>query len=231
MYCVKCGIELSDGQLACPVCKTKVCHPDFSETKEIPLYPRKEFQSEEINIKGLLFIISIICVVPILVSFILDWNLSGKIVWSGFVLGGILLAYISGILPLWFKNPNPVIFVPCAFGALAVFLLYINYETGGSWYMTLALPVTLIAGAITIAVVTLVRYIRRGRLYIAGGALIVTGGSMMLLEYFVNTTFDLPAKFIWSLYPLATLCLFGIMVIVIEIVKPFKESLRKIFFI
>ena len=178
-----------------------------------------------------MFVISILCIVPIVVSLILDFNLNGSVVWSGFVIGGILLAYISGILPLWFKNPNPVIFVPCSFATLCVFLLYINLETEGNWFLTLAFPVTLIAGAITTAVVALNRYIRRGRLYIAGGALIVTGGSMMLLEFFIHLTFGYNHGFIWSLYPLVTLCLFGIMLIIIEIVKPFKGSLRKIFFI
>jgi len=35
--------------------------------------------------------------------------------------------------------------------------------------------------------------------------------------------------FLWSLYPAATLVLIGIMLLVIAIVRPFRESLRRIF--
>jgi len=29
MFCIKCGVELSRGSAVCPICGTKVCHPDF----------------------------------------------------------------------------------------------------------------------------------------------------------------------------------------------------------
>ena len=34
-------------------------------------------------------------------------------------------------LPLWFRRPNPVIFVPVDFAAIGLYLLYINFATGG----------------------------------------------------------------------------------------------------
>ena len=39
MYCIKCGVELSAGQTVCPICETKVYHPDIKPEK-IP--PKKE---------------------------------------------------------------------------------------------------------------------------------------------------------------------------------------------
>ena len=29
MYCVKCGVELADSQRVCPLCGTRVFHPDI----------------------------------------------------------------------------------------------------------------------------------------------------------------------------------------------------------
>ena len=87
-------------------------------------------------------------------------------------------------------------------------------------------------GLIITALVTLTRYIRRGRLYIWGGWLMVMGIWVTLLEFFLRLTFDVDHIHIaWSLYPLIVLALLGMMLIVIAIVKPLKESLRRIFFI
>ena len=32
MYCVKCGVELADSQRVCPLCGTRVFHPDIPRT-------------------------------------------------------------------------------------------------------------------------------------------------------------------------------------------------------
>lgn len=40
MYCVKCGVELADSQRVCPLCGTRVFHPDIPRTPADPPYPR-----------------------------------------------------------------------------------------------------------------------------------------------------------------------------------------------
>lgn len=230
MYCIKCGAELSDGQTLCPLCGTRVYHPDFSVTDD-PTYPKKEFKSEEFNRKGILFVITILAALPLILTLVFESSVHGEVSWSGYVAGAILLGYIGLILPLWFRAPNPVIFVPCDFAAVALYLLYINLHTGGSWYWTFALPVLVTLALIVTAIVTLTRYIRRGRLYIFGGGLIALGLWTTLIELLLYVTFGVRAPVIWSMYPLITLFSIGMMLIVIAIVKPLKESLYKIFFI
>ena len=40
MYCVKCGVRLSDGARACPLCGTPVMSPDAAkDAPEIKKYP------------------------------------------------------------------------------------------------------------------------------------------------------------------------------------------------
>lgn len=56
-------------------------------------------------------------------------------------MGGILLFYIAAILPLWFRNPNPVIFVPCSFVAAGAYILYIDLSIQGGWFLSFAFPV------------------------------------------------------------------------------------------
>ncbi len=231
MYCINCGIELSKGQAICPICRTKVNHPDFPADPELSTYPARPFQSEEYNRRGLLFVLTVLWGLIVALPLLLESMILGRIGWSGYAAGGIAFAYILLILPTWFRNPNPVIFVPCDFAAAALLLLYIDLKTGGSWFLSFAFPVTGMLAVIITAICALWRYLRRGRLYILGGGLIALGLFSVYLEFFICFTFASVKFIFWSLYPLVVLLTLGLMVITIAVVKPFKESLRKYFFL
>ena len=160
-----------------------------------------------------------------------DWRINGRITWSGFAVGGLVLLYILAALPMWFKRPDPVIFVPVDFAAIALFLLYVNYATGGHWYLSFALPVTGAAALLVCAMVTLLKYLPGAALYICGGALILSGGLAVLVEFLLNLTFGLHDAFLWSIYPLAVGVVLGAMLLVIAVSKPLRRSLHRKFFL
>ena len=232
MFCINCGIELSDGQKICPICQTRVYHPDLKKTEALPTYPRKAFKSEEINIRGLLFVVTLLHIIPIIFALVLDLNLNGRIDWFGFVVGAVVLLYVCAVLPLWFKRPNPVVFIPCDFLMVAVFLWNINLKLDTAWFWSFALPITAMIGVVVTAVVALLRYLRHGRLYVFGGAFVLLGLLIMAIEELTHVNFEIAhTSFAWSLYPMVFLAIIGVGLIVIEIVKPFKESLKKVFFL
>lgn len=230
MYCIKCGAELSDGQTVCPICKTRVYHPDFP-VEEKNTYPKDNFLPEEYNRRGIMFVITILFLIPLILPVALELSWHESIIWSGYVSGGTLLAYIMFVLPCWFRHPNPVIFVPGSFAAITLFLLYVNFATGGGWFMSFAFPLSGGMGAIASAMAALMRYIKRGRLYMFGGCSIAFGLWTVLLEFLIRYSFGISTPFYWSLATLTVFFILGMMLIVIAIVKPFKESLRRIFFI
>ena len=39
MYCVNCGAKLGSGEKICPLCDTKVYHPDINIDEDARLYP------------------------------------------------------------------------------------------------------------------------------------------------------------------------------------------------
>lgn len=231
MFCIKCGVELSDGQSICPICNTRVYHPDFDIVKGKDTYPKKDFKSEEFNRKGLLFAMTIIMLIPIVLTLILEMMWSGRIDWSGYVAIGITLFYVCAVLPLWFKRPNPAIFVPSDFVAACGLLLYSCVMSGGDWFLPFAMPVTLSIGLIITASSTIAYYVKRGILYIIGGTIIAIGFWTVLLEILIRITFDVNTHFVWSFASGVTCFIFGMFLIVVEIVKPFKESLRRIFYV
>ena len=231
MFCIKCGVELTDGQTTCPVCNTRVYHPDIPIKQAAPTYPKKDFESEEFNRRGILFVITIFAMLAAALSIMFDLSISGEITWSGYVASGMGAFYVCVILPLWFKHTTPAIFVPCGFSSILALLLYVNMQTNGHWFLSFAFPVAGILGVILTTVTTLCHYLRRGYLYILGGGLMALGGWTLLIELFLHLTFELPDHVIWSPFPCTTLAVLGMMLIIVAIVPPFRESLRRIFYV
>lgn len=231
MFCVKCGVELSDGQTVCPVCSTRVYHPDIEVKRASPTYPKKDFESEEFNRRGILFVVTILFLLAGALSVMFNISLQHAVTWAGYVAGGLGVFYVCVILPLWFKRTTPAVFVPAGCVSILLLLLYVNLRTQGHWFMSLAFPAAGSLGLIATAVTTLFHYVKRGRLYTMGGGLIALGGWCVLLELFIHRTFVLPEHVIWSPYPCTAFAVLGIMLIIIAIVKPFRESFRRIFYV
>lgn len=230
MYCIKCGVKLAGTEKKCPLCNTVVCHPEFDNNTERPLYPRDKMPKSHSGSKARNGAVIILFLIPLFVCFAADLQLDGRMEWFGYVAGALLQAYIAFALPMWFRNPNPVIFVPCNFAGVCLYLLYINLTTNGTWFLSFALPVVGGLCLITCTVVTLLYYLRKGRLYIIGGALMAFGVFMPLIEFLMGITFRL--QFIgWSVYPLGVFFLTGGLLIYFAINRAAREMMeRKLFF-
>ena len=232
MYCVNCGVELADSEKVCPLCGTRVFHPDLPRREAEPPYPTDApARQEEISRWGVLFVVTGLALLPVVITILCDWRINGGIVWSGYVAGAIALLYVVAALPLWFRRPNPVIFVPVDFAAAILYLLYINFATGGHWFLSFAFPVTGAIGLLVTAMVALLRYLPGGQLFVVGGALICAGGIAVLIEFLINFTFRLHETFFWSLYPLVAGVLLGLTLLVIGLCKPLRQSLHRKFFL
>ena len=231
MYCINCGVKLADTEKQCPLCGVRVFHPDLERPEAEPLYPADQYPVAKSGSKWPHIIFSIVFLLPL--ALVLLWNLQidGKVTWAGYVIGSLLVGYVVLVLPVWFRKPNPVVFVPCGFAAAAVFLLYVNWTTGGGWYLSFALPVIAGFGLIVTAVVTMLRYLRRGKLYIFGGMTVALGGMMLLVEFLMDLTFEIETFMGWSLYPLITLVLLGSLLIFLAICRPAREIMERKFFI
>ena len=230
MYCIKCGAELSVGQALCPLCNTRVYHPDLPNEGS-PTYPKKEFVSEQVNRKSILLVITILSLIPLLVPLFFELSYHGEVSWSGYVAGGVILFYLSFILPSWFRRPRPTVFVPCNFAAAILFLLYVALQTGGDWFLSFAFPVAGALGLIVTTMATLLFHLRRGHLYVWGGGLIALGAWTVLIELIIGVAFGVVSSVRWSLFSLVPLVILGLLLILVAIVRPIRESLYKIFFI
>lgn len=231
MYCINCGVQLADTEKACPLCGIRVYHPDLQRPEASPLYPRGRAPASAGRSLLGPALLTALCLLSALIVGLCDQQLTGGITWSGYVVGGLGVGLVALVLPSWFRRPNPAIFVPCGFAAALLYLLYICLATGGRWFLPFAFPVCGGIGLIVTATTTLLRYIRRGRLFIAGGALIALGGFMLLTELLLNRAFAVAHFSGWSIYPLAVMTLLGGLLIFLGICRPARELMARKFFI
>lgn len=230
MYCINCGVKLADSERKCPLCGTVPYHPELPRPEGKPLYPKDRCPATEVSPRAAQGILLILFLVPLLTTLLIDLRLHRAVTWSGYVMGALALTYIVAVLPGWFRRPNPVIFVPCDFAAVALYLLYIDLATGGGWFLSFAFPVVGGICLIVTAVVTLLRYLRGGRLYVLGGAALALGGMMLLMEFLLVITFD--RSFVgWSIYPLAAMVLLGALLIYLAINRSARETMERKMFI
>ena len=230
-YCVNCGVELGAGEEKCPLCQTPVYHPNVPADPSQKPYPAYRKPGEEpVRRGGVLFLLTMLFVLPIIIAFLCDILLDGALSWFPYAGSSMLLLYVVAVLPVWFVNPNPVVFTAVDFAAAALFRLAVNIISGGSWFMTFAFPVTGAAMAIVVAVVALVKYVGKGYLFIYGGMFIAIGGYSMLIEFLLNLTFGFHKSLMWSYFHMSACAVIGITLIVIALSPGLRKSLHKKFF-
>lgn len=231
MYCVNCGVKLADTEKTCPLCGTMAWHPERIPGSGEPLYPGDRYPAPQVSPKGAQIIVTTMFLIPILITLLCDFRINGAVTWSGYVTGALLLGYLVFVLPAWFRRPNPVVLVACDFAGLGLYLLYINFAAGGDWFLSFAFPLVGYVGAVVTAVAALLRYVRRGRLWIFGGALIALGAFMPVMELLVMLTFSGVRFTGWSGYPLIALALPGAMLLFLAGNRRARENMERKFFL
>ena len=231
MYCVNCGVKLGDAEKKCPLCQTVVFHPDVKQEAGELLYPRESYTGQTVDSRVVQIMVTTAFLLAMFISLVCNLQMGGGLTWSGYVIGGLLVSYVMIMLPMWFRSPNPVIFIPCDFAAVGLYLLYIDLAVGGKWFLSFACPVTGFVALTVTAVVTLMRYIRRGRLYIFGGAFVAFGAFMPVMELLLCITFPHLSFVGWCFYPLIAMGLIGGMLIFLAISSRARETMERKFFI
>ena len=230
MYCIRCGVELADTEKQCPLCMTRVYHPELRQPEEKPLYPKNRFPEANRISRGIPALLTGVFALALFFSLLCDLQLHRELTWSNYVAGALVVAYVFFVLPSWFQKPNPVIFVPCSFAAVTAYLLQLNLVTHGDWFLPFAFPVTGGLCLLTTALVTLLKYIPKGKLYIVGGFCMLLGAFMLQMETLLHLTFVHSGSLGWSIYPMTALVLLGGFLIFLGICRPAREAMERKFF-
>ncbi len=227
MYCVKCGVKLAEGTTFCPLCRTPVWNPE--ETERTTTYPDDLPRQYRESGMPAAIAMTVFCVIAAAVVLTVCFAEYGRLHWGGYAVFGLALFYIVAVLPGWFRHPKGEVFVPVDHAAAALYVLYICLRTGGHWFVSFALPVIGIGCLLSTAMVCLLKYVKRGRLFIFGGFFLLLGGFTVLVEFFEHISFG-TEMFLWSLYSLLGFGAVGAFLLLAGMVKPLRNALEKRFF-
>ncbi|MBQ7170826.1 MAG: hypothetical protein IJR89_00960 [Clostridia bacterium] len=233
MYCVQCGVELAPGTAECPLCKTPVLSPDPVRPEDYrPLFPQKQSQTKTRMGNGLkAILIALILMIPAVSVLISDLSLSGRISWSGLVLGGLAVFFVFLTSPMYGREPRlgVVLFLDAA--AVLLYLLYLEDYTGGRWFVPFALPLTVVFFLCLALIGLLTEKKRLSVLKTVGVSLFILAAFCVICDLLIHLAFLSAFGISWSQYPLFILLLLGGICFAADRSETLKEKLKKKFFL
>lgn len=232
-YCVHCGVELADYETKCPLCDTPVVDPMRPIASGEAMFPDRIADDEKkVDKHFVVATVSIVLLIPFVVTTLLDVFLSLGMSWSAYVLGAEALFWLAVVLPYQSKGGSPYIYCLIDTAATALYVLLIAvFEGGRVWYMPLALPIILFSGLELCVMILIHRTQRHGKLTKVGIAVFSLSFFPLVIDiviaHYTKRTY-MPQ---WSWYASVPLFVLGLTVIILSKSVRFTEWLRRKMFI
>lgn len=136
----------------------------------------------------------------------LDWIQTGDIMWSAYLVGFFMCAWMVLVLPA-LRPKHPALVICICLGVVSVYMLllsYVNHSAG--WYVEFVLPISLMV-IISSAIMTILisyKIIRNGHVVTAVGAQIMA--LIIAMEIIFDYNLTSSVKLGWSLITAAIVC-------------------------
>lgn len=232
-YCVNCGVELAETEKNCPLCDTEVINPrsPWQEPTDSP-YPTAYEVAVPLNKSKVATFISILLLIPILVTLLSNLIANGEISWSLYVIGALALAFVVLLFPLYFKKFYTASFIFIDYVALFGYLALIQYLAGGKWVMSIGLPLCIASCGFTWLFFALFRHKKSTTILVRLAIMLISLGvyvmaiELTLLEHYGN-----PFELQWSYYALIPCAALAMALLFLDSRKDVKEALHKRMFL
>ncbi|MEG1548156.1 MAG: hypothetical protein RR232_00105 [Clostridia bacterium] len=233
-YCVNCGVELADSEKNCPLCGVEVLNPvrPWIEPAHRPYPGHVEGLDKRIDSRYVAAFISLLMLIPLMVTMFCNVIADGRLSWSAYVAGAEALLFVWILLPQLWRRSNVLVCILMDATAAALYLWMIEWLTEGEWFLLLGLPLVLVAGtfALMIALVLSIKK-RLSVLKKTSVVLFATGLLVVLTELVIKTYLWGSAVPSWSVYTLVPCIILGICALLMDSRANLKEEIRRRFFI
>lgn len=146
-YCVNCGVELDATAVACPLCNTKIYHPEQPPAKDLPTpYPTIKGKPETVKNTEFTILMTIILLTTSIVCVLLNFFTLQVGRWSVYVCGVCAMLWIF-FMPVFFPQKFTA-YVHIALDGLMIslFLAMISwFHPYNNWFENIALPIVLLS--------------------------------------------------------------------------------------
>jgi 4-amino-4-deoxy-L-arabinose transferase-like glycosyltransferase len=230
-YCVNCGVKLAETEKFCPLCGVEVVNPrqPVQEPRRRN-YPEVPVRGYKGGYQDLVLPLALLMLIPVLITLACDWLTSGALGWSIFVAASIGLAAVFILPPLALKRPRVLLCLLWDLLATIGFLYVLDRMTTPGWFLSVGLPLALIAGAMVLGLAAL--FARMGLRKLVKLALVLFASGLMCV--FVDLfTSGKPSQIIisWSVYPLVPCVILGVIALLVNRNQYLREKIKQRFFV
>jgi len=229
-YCVNCGVELSPGEKMCPLCDVEVINPKqpWEENSDRPYPHRMEIITKHMNKKIFALFSSVILMIILTVPALTNIFINGEISWSLYSSGAAFVLFVWIVFPFYLRRIRIILFFVLDCIAVLLYLLLIEYMSGGNWFLTLGMPISVAASGF--AILMAIIFSKKNNIGLSLKFAIISfaiGIFVVMIEFFINLKKSEPLWPTWSLCVLISFILIGIAFVVIEHKNNLKEEIRK----
>ena len=219
-YCVECGVKLGEAEEKCPLCGTVMQNPIHPYNPRVPKpFPmRTQEQNLQMDRRYLLGLISMAMLLPAALCMVLDLFFGGRITWSLYPVGALVLLFVALAVPILVKKHR--IYVTIAIDAL-VLLGYLKLvellSNAEGWFTPVVFPVIIMASLMVLGTTASIR------------ATILTLVALLSLaiELLVSSQVLKQLHVAWSPFVMLPCGFIALMLYLIQSHKPLREELKK----
>ena len=229
-YCVNCGVELDNSEKQCPLCQTEIINPrnEQKEGSARPYPSSLEHIAKRIDHRFFAALTSVIMLIPMLTTLLLDLLDGNGVSWSGYVWGALTMLFVWLILPFFFRRRHDLLFLAADCLAVALYLFLIETFSDGSWFLTLGLPITAAATICIIGTASIFIYGKRtGNLRKSAWVFAVIGIFCLAVDFLVGLNITGTVHFKWSLFVLIPCLALSACALILERRKNLREEIRR----
>ncbi len=230
-YCVNCGVELDRTARACPLCHTTVQNPSQPPDTAVPRpFPTQRSEVPLVSRWELALLISAMLLSVGLCCGALNLFLKSERIWSLYVIGAAVMLWIWFVPPLLMRGMHLMLRLILDVAAVGLYVFLISVDLDGrDWFLHLALPIVLLAGAILLF---LGMMLRGGKRSILSSVTLLIGALGVFaagIELFVDRYLHSMWRPGWSIIILAVCVALVIPLVIVRRVPSLREEVRRRF--
>ncbi|MEA4911799.1 MAG: hypothetical protein VB092_04175 [Oscillospiraceae bacterium] len=231
-YCVNCGVELAASEKECPLCGTEVVNPNvrWKDDARRPYPSRVDAVVRKVNRKFVVLLICALMAIPIVIPVLTDLLFNGGVTWSAYVVGADVCLFFLCVFPFLYEVPRPYLYLALDTAVLTGYIALIAYNSGGVWFWTLGMPLTLCVCCTVSAFIYVIRRSRLSGLRKAAILFGVAAAACLVIDFFVSRFVGARLPVLWSLFVVAANIVFASIMLLLDKRKELRnEILRRLF--
>jgi len=231
--CANCGVEIEEGLKRCPLCLSLLGGERENMVEESPrarIAPPPAGQAGPLTLLRLWEIVSLFAAISAVVVFAADFAYSMCVTWARYPLASIVFLWAAGSLLILIRT-HKLLLLTAETALSAIFLQVLDLlMPEDPWFFPLALPITVVTGALVGGVAVVARALRRRVFAILAVVLFSVGLLLVGIETVVSLHLSGALRLSWSLLVFGcAVPLVGLLFYIQYRMKITSDELRKIF--